>query len=142
MSILKVEILGSEIQISYKKVEKEKLIKLITEFKKKLDEFPPNIISNDKVIIFLSALKVQDELEENKKFLLVNKINKNKIDEQIDIILNLNNEILSLKKEIIELTSKNNEETENNLIIYDKVQKLESLIESIQIRIKDELIND
>ena len=65
MPILKTEILGSEIEIIYEEAEKEKLIKLINHFKQRLSEFPQNGKINDKAIIFFSALKIEDELEEN-----------------------------------------------------------------------------
>ena len=42
MPILKTEILGSEIEINYEEVEKERLTKLINQFKKRLSEFPQN----------------------------------------------------------------------------------------------------
>jgi cell division protein ZapA (FtsZ GTPase activity inhibitor) len=86
MPILKTEILGSEIEIIYEEVEKERLIKLINQFKQRLSEFPQNGKINNKAIIFLSALKIEDELEENKKLLLNNKIDKNKINEKSQII--------------------------------------------------------
>ena len=38
----------------------------------------------------MSALKIEDELEENKKLLLNNKIDKNKINEKSQIISKLN----------------------------------------------------
>ena len=139
MPILKTEILGSEIEIIYEEVEKERLIKLINQFKQRLSEFPQNGKINDKAIIFLSALKIEDELEENKKLLLNNKIDKNKINEKSQIISKLNNQIILLKTKTNELHSNNVIESNKYLQVLEKVQNLEKLIESIKTKIKNEL---
>jgi len=139
MPILKTEILGSEIEIIYEEVEKERLTKLINQFKKRLSEFPQNGKINDKAIIFLSALKIEDELEENKKLLLNNKIDKNKINEKSQIISKLNNQIILLKTEANEFHSNSVIESNKYLQIIKKVQNLEKLIESIKTKIKDKL---
>ena len=139
MPILKTEILGSEIEIIYEEIEKERLTKLINQFKKRLSEFSQNGKINDKSIIFLSALKIEDELEENKKLLLNNKIDKNKINEKSQIISKLNNQIILLKTETNEFHSNNVIESNKYLQILKKVQNLEKLIESIKTKIKDEL---
>ena len=139
MPILKTDILGSEIEIIYEEVEKERLTKLINQFKKRLSEIPQNGKINDKAIIFLSALKIEDELEENKKLLLNNKIDKNKINEKSQIISKLNNQIILLKTETNEFHSNNVIESNKYLQIIKKVQNLEKLIESIKTKIKDEL---
>ena len=139
MPILKIEILGSEIEIIYEEVEKERLTKLINQFKKRLSEIPQNGKINDKAIIFLSGLKVEDELQENKKLLSNNIVDKNKIDEQLEIILKLNNEIILLKNEANELKSKNLIKSSDDLLLMEKVQNLQKLLKSIQFKIKDEL---
>ena len=139
MPILKTEILGSEIEIIYEEVEKERLVKLINQFKQRLSEFPQNGKINDKAIIFLSALKIEDELEENKKLLLNNKIDKNKINEKSQIISKLNKQIILLKTETNELHSNNVIESNKYLQVLEKVQNLEKLIESIKTKIKNEL---
>ena len=139
MPILKIEILGSEIEIIYEEAEKEKLIKLINQFKQRLSKFPQNGKINDKAIIFLSALKIEDELEENKKLLLNNNADKNKINENSQIISKLNKQIILLKTETNELHSNNVIESNKYLQVLDKVQNLEKLIESIKTKIKDAL---
>jgi cell division protein ZapA (FtsZ GTPase activity inhibitor) len=139
MPILKTEILGSEIEIIYEEVEKERLTKLINQFKKRLSEIPQNGKINDKAIIFLSALKIEDELEENKKLLLNNKIDKNKINEKSQIISKLNNQIILLKTETNEFHSNSVIESNKYLQIIKKVQNLEKLIESIKTKINDEI---
>jgi len=139
MPILKIEILGSEIEIIYEEAEKEKLIKLINQFKQRLNKFPQNGKINDKSIIFLSALKIEDELEENKKLLLNNNVDKNKINENSQVISKLNNQIILLKTKTNELHSNNVIESNKYLQVLEKVQNLEKLIESIKNKIKDAL---
>ena len=139
MPILKTEILGSEIEINYEEAEKAKLIKLINQFKQRLSRFPQNGKVNDKAIIFLSALKIEDELEENKKLLFNNNVDKNKINENSQIISKLNNQIILLKTKTNELHSNNVIESNKYLQVLDKVQNLEKLIESIKTKIKDAL---
>jgi len=139
MPIHKTEILGSEIEIIYEEAEKEKLIKLINQFKQRLSKFPQNGKINDKAIIFLSALKIEDELEENKKLLLNNNVDKSKINKNSQIISKLNNQIILLKTENNELHSNNVIESNKYLKVLDKVQNLEKLIESIKTKIKDAL---
>ena len=139
MPILKIEILGSEIEIIYEEAEKEKLIKLINQFKQRLSKFPQNGKINDKAIIFLSALKIEDELEENKKLLLNNNVDKNKINDNSQIISKLNNQIILLKTKTNELHSNNVIESNKYLKVLEKVQNLEKFIESIKTKIKDAL---
>ena len=139
MPILKIDILGSEIKINYEESEKEKLLKLINKFKQRLSEFPQDGKINDKLIIFLSALKIEDELEENKKLLLNNKVNINRITEQSQIISKLNDKIILLKHETNELHSINTDHSNKNLLVLEKVKNLENLIDFIKAKIKDEL---
>lgn len=139
MPILKTKILGSEIGINYQKDEREKLIKIINQFKKRLNEFPQNGKINDKVIIFLSALKTEDELEENKKLLSNNQENIKKIKDQNEIISKLSKEIISLKNENDQLKTSDSVKSNNDLLIIKDIQDLEELVQSIQIKIKEEL---
>lgn len=138
MPILKVEILSSIININYEDDEKTKLLELINSFKKRLKEFPENLKINDKSIIFLSALKLEDELKENKKLLSKSEINKIKIDEKSDEILNLNKELLLLQNRFDELSSKDEIKSANNLLVLKKINNLESQLKSILIKIKNE----
>ena len=135
MPILKVDILGSIIDINYEEEEKEKLLRLINKFNQRLREFPKNVKIHDKTIIFLSALKAEDELEENNKIISGHKIDQNKTQEQFEMILNLNNEIILLKNKIKELVSHNLVETNNNVMMIDKIKDLELMIGSLQIKI-------
>ena len=139
MPILKTDILGTLIEINYEEVEKVKLVKLINKFKQRLSEFVPNGKINNNAILFLAALKLEDELEENKKILLKNNLDKNIIDDQAKEIIKLNNQIIYLKNEAEEIKSKNVGENYNNLLILEEVQNLEKLTKFIQEKIKNEI---
>ena len=82
MPILKINILGSKIEINYQKDEKEKLIRLIEQFKLRLSELE-NLKGrfSDNKIIFLAALKVEDDIFELKKTLNNQKKMINSLDE-------------------------------------------------------------
>jgi cell division protein ZapA (FtsZ GTPase activity inhibitor) len=137
MPILKVDILGSKIDINYEDSEKEKLMQLIHQFKKRLKDFSPSGKINNKSIIFLSALKAEDELEENKKKLLTYESDHNLMKENIDIISKLNNKIILLNSQIEVLKIQNSKETEENISILEKISNLQNLIELIKNKIKD-----
>ena len=130
MPTYKTEILGSEIKINYQDAEKEKLIKLINSFKQRLNEFPQDNKINDKIIIYLSALKAEDELEDCKKIINENNIEKNEVFTKTKIILKLQNEIDNLKTENIDLKS-------YNLSVFNRINDLENLIDSINSKIKN-----
>lgn len=137
MPILKVDILGSKIDINYEDSEKEKLMQLIHQFKKRLKDFPSSGKINNKSIIFLSALKAEDELEENKKKLLTYESDHNVMKENIDIISKLNNKIILLNSQIEVLKIQNSKEIEENISILEKISNLQNLIELIKNKIKD-----
>ena len=137
MPILKVDILGSKIDINYEDSEKEKLMQLIHQFKKRLKDFPSSGKINNKSIIFLSALKAEDELEENKKKLLTYESDHNLMKENIDIISKLNNKIILLNSQIEVLKIQNSKEIEENISILEKISNLQNLIELIKNKIKD-----
>ena len=64
MPILKIEILGSSLEISYDENELDKLNKLIENFKKRISEYP-NIDRIGKFsLIFLLAIKLEDQNNE------------------------------------------------------------------------------
>ena len=90
MPILKTEILGIELEISYEKNDYDKLNHLIAKFKKRLSQFPNDGRASSNQILFLAALKTEDELETMKK--------------QIDV--EANKEIILLKKELEKITKK------------------------------------
>ena len=106
MPTLKVEILGSIIEINYQEAEKEKLERLISKLRGRICEFNHNIgqISDSK-IIFLAALKAEDHLEETENLLAKKDKEKNSNDGQKNIINNLTKEIILLKDQVNKLES-------------------------------------
>ena len=146
MPILKTEILGSEIEISYEKNEYKKLIKLIENFKKRLDEFPVNRKVNTNAIIFLAALKAEDKSDELNE--IIKNIEKNiEVDQLIVKQLNIKNE--ELENEIILLKNKiekiNTENLSQSNIISDSlnlINKMQNKINLISNKIKISFNND
>lgn len=96
MPILKIDILGSKIEINYEKNEYDKLTYLIGNFKNRLKEFPNSEGIADRSVILLAALKAEDELEDVKKLLDINKVDKINIDEKEGLIKKLSSEIINL----------------------------------------------
>ena len=97
MPILKIDILGSKIEINYDKNEYDKLIYLIKNFKNRLKEFPNSGKIANSSIILLAALKAEDQLEEVKKLLDTFKVDKDDIKEKERTIQKLSSEIINLK---------------------------------------------
>ncbi len=120
MPILKTEILGIELEISYEKNDYDKLNHLIEKFKKRLSEFPNDGRASSNQILFLAALKIEDELETMKK--------------QID--LEANKEIILLKKELekIKLNSISSIKDISPAII--EIKEVEKITKKIQDLIK------
>ena len=136
MPILKTEILGTDIEISYEKNEYDKLNNLIEKFKIRLSQFPNDGRASSNQILFLAALKTEDELE-----LIKNKINVNTNDKNLQnknlIIENLNQEIIILKKEIEKIKSSNITRINDNSLVLDGIKELEKITKLIQDRIKE-----
>ena len=130
MPILKTEILGTVIEISYEKNEYDKLNNLIEKFKIRLSQFPNDGRASSNQILFLAALKTEDELETMKKKINV-KENKN------FIIENLNKEIILLKKELEQIKSSNISNIQDNNSVLDEIKELEKITQLIQDRIKE-----
>ena len=136
MPIIKTNILGSDIDINYDQQDHEKLISLIAKFKQRLNEFPDNgRISNNK-IIFMAALKAEDQIIEFKK---LDEENNKKIITQKNIIKNLNIKINLLEVKIKEWNLKNLSEVENNNLINNEIDVLKNEIDLIQIKIKESI---
>ena len=95
MPTLKTEILGSIIEINYQEAEKEKLERLISKLRERISEFNHNAgqISDSK-IIFLAALKAEDQLEEIENLLEKKDKEKKISNDQKNIINNLTKEII------------------------------------------------
>ena len=130
MPILKTEILGTDIEINYEKNEYDKLNNLIEKFKIRLSQFPNDGRASSNQILFLTALKAEDELETVKKKINV-KENKN------FIIENLNKEIILLKEELNKIKSSNISSIQDNNSIIDELKELEKITKLIQDRIKE-----
>ena len=128
MPILKTEILGSEIEINYKEEEKERLEKIINKFNHRIKDFQ-NLHGkvSDKKILFLAALKAEDEINEineNKKNINNNKINSEKI-------IKLNQEIINLKDEINTLQSKSIDLKNNNTNVAHEIDTINNQLDDL-----------
>ena len=121
MPILKTEILGIELEISYEKNDFDKLNHLIEKFKKRLSQFPNDGRASSNQILFLAALKTEDELETMKK--------------KIDV--EANKEIILLKKELEKIQSSNISHIQDNTAVLDKIKELGKKTKLIQDRIKE-----
>tara|TARA_B110000116_G_scaffold169641_1_gene146627 strand:+ start:79 stop:501 length:423 start_codon:yes stop_codon:yes gene_type:complete len=137
MAILKIEILGSQIQINYEINEREKLINLIENFKKRLSDFSNNERVSNNTIIFLAALKVEDELAELKIVAEKSSVNIEKINKQELIINKLNNEITLLQDRLKELNLSNIYEKNISSNALEALDRFEKKLKSIQKKIKD-----
>ncbi len=138
MPILKTEILGTNIEINYEKNEYDKLNNLIEKFKLRLSQFPNDGRASSNQILFLAALKTEDELETMKK-----KINLNTNDKSLQnkdlIIENLNKEKILLKKELEKIKSSNISSIQDKSLIADGIKELEKITKVIQDRIKESI---
>ena len=136
MPILKTEILGSVIEIDYREEEKEKLIKIINRFKSRIEEFKEvyNKISDSK-IIFLAALKAEDEIEEKKKITNFDNQNLKKNDFNVSSIDKLTREIVSLKDELDKLNKKNHLLEEINSKAVNEIDNIKNKIDKINNKI-------
>ena len=121
MLILKTEILGLEIEISYEKKDYDKLIHLIEKFKKRLSQFSNDGRSSSNQILFLAALKTEDELETMKK--------------QIDV--EANKEIILLKKELEKIKSSSISSIQDKTSAIIEIKEIEKITRLIQDRIKE-----
>ena len=130
MPILKTEILGTNIEINYEKNEYDKLNNLIEKFKLRLSQFPNDGRASSNQILFLAALKTEDELETMKKKINV-KENKN------FVIESLNKEIILLKKELEKITSSSISSIQDNTSTIVEIKQIEKITKLIQDRIKE-----
>jgi len=137
MPILKTEILGSKIDISYEKSEYLKLIKLLESLKARLNYFPNKGNVNKISIIILAALKMEDQiLELNNLSYKISEKN-NQVDEQNEIIKKLKSERNLLDREIQELKKINISESNNNLIFLEQIDNLHDSLNLINYKIKN-----
>ena len=136
MPILKTEILGTDIEISYEKNEYDKLNNLIEKLKIRLTQFPNDGRASSNQILFLAALKTEDELDTMKKKINVNANEKNLQNKNI-AIEGLNKEIILLKKELEQIKSSNISNIQDNNSVLDEIKELEKITQLIQDRIKE-----
>ena len=136
MPILKTEILGTDIEINYEKNEYDKLNNLIEKFKIRLSQFPNDGRASSNQILFLAALKTEDELETMEKKINVDANEKDLQNKNI-VIENLNKEIILLKKELEKIKSSNISSIQAKPLVVDGIKELEKIIKLIQDRIKE-----
>jgi septal ring factor EnvC (AmiA/AmiB activator) len=136
MPILKTEILGSSIEISYQENEYDVLCKLIQVFKDRLIEFPNSGKHSVNTILFLAALKAEDELSEQKikiqKEKKYNESDKKIIIENDNINEKLNQEIISLKQQLQTLKKTLLSYEDNEKKIIKEIINFDDLIKKIQ----------
>ena len=121
MPILKTEILGLEIEISYEKKDYDKLIHLIEKFKNRLSQFSNDGRASSNQILFLAALKTEDELETMKK--------------KIDV--EANKEIILLKKELEKIKSSSISSIQDKTSSIIEIKEIQKITRLIQDRIKE-----
>ena len=138
MPILKTEILGMNIEISYEKNEYDKLNNLIEKLKIRLSQFPNDGRASSNQILFLVALKTEDELETMKKKINVNvNVNEKNLQNKNLAIEDLNKKIILLKKELEQIKSSNISNIQDNNSVLAQIKELEKITKLIQDRIKE-----
>tara|TARA_Y100000741_G_C18223305_1_gene546816 strand:+ start:228 stop:653 length:426 start_codon:yes stop_codon:yes gene_type:complete len=132
MPILKIDILGTSIEIEYKNEEEKRLKLLIENFKNRLYEFE-NIIGkvSDRKILFLAALKAEDDFIEVKNNIENLKDDKASKIRTLDDLDNKVREIVFLKDQISDLKKKNEELMNINENAGKSVEQINNKILSI-----------
>ena len=143
MPILEINILGSNIEISYQEGEKEKLLYLVKQFKLRLSKFENlKVRFADFKIILLAALKAEDIIYELKQTI----DNQNKAIESSSIqqgqIDNKIREIVKLKDELFLLNEKNKDLEEQNNKTINEIEKLNNKLISLIDKIVNTNKND
>ena len=143
MPILEINILGSNIEISYQEGEKEKLLYLVKQFKLRLSKFENlKVRFADFKIILLAALKAEDIIYELKQTI----DNKNKVIESSSIqqeqIDNKIREIVKLKDELFLVNEKNKDLEEQNNKTINEIEKFNNILISLIDKIVNTNKND
>jgi len=132
MPKIKTEILGSNIEISFREDERKKLLNIIENFKKRVHEFK-NFAGkvSDSKIIFLAALKAEDQIKDlqdllNNKEKLINN-HKNLLENQ----KYLYKEIDKLKSENNLLDKKNEDLERIQILAIEKIDLIEKKISNL-----------
>ena len=136
MPNLKTNILGTQIEINFNKNEQDRLHKLIENFKIRLKEFEQNRgkVSDSKIFL-LAALKLEDELEELQALMKKITLDKNQYVKQNKINEDLKKEIIILKDKLNENNLKDSQNKNSNQDILDEIEKIESTLEKIELKI-------
>jgi cell division protein ZapA (FtsZ GTPase activity inhibitor) len=132
MPILEINILGSNIEISYQEGEKEKLLYLVKQFKLRLSKFENlKVRFADFKIILLAALKAEDIIYELKQTI----DNQNNVIESSSIqqgqIDNKIREIVKLKDALFLVNEKNKDLEEQNNKTINEIEKLNNKLISL-----------
>ena len=143
MPILEINILGSNIEISYQEGEKEKLLYLVKQLKLRLSKFENlKVRFADFKIILLAALKAEDIIYELKQTI----DNKNKVIESSSIqqeqIDNKIREIVKLKDELYLVNEKNKDLEDQNNKTINEIEKLNNKLISLMDKIVNTNKND
>ena len=143
MPILEINILGSNIEISYQEGEKEKLLYLVKQFKLRLSKFENlKVRFADFKIILLAALKAEDIIYELKQTI----DNQNKVIESSSIqqeqIDNKIREIVKLKDRLFLINEKNKDLEEQNNRTINEIEKLNNKLISLIDKIVNANKND
>ena len=136
MPTLKTTILGTQIEINFNKNEQNKLQRLIDSFQKRLEEYSENKSKvSDSKIFLLTALKLEDELEEIQSLVKNNLIDKNSYSKQNKINEKLIKEIIYLKDKLNEtnLKDSNTNNIKENIDI--EINKIEKTLDNIKSKI-------
>ena len=143
MPILEINILGSIIEINYQENEKEKLMHLIQQFKLRLSEFKDiKGRFSDNKIIFLAALKAEDNIFELKKTLDSQKKIIDSSNTQKGQIDNKIREIVKLKDELFLVNEKNKDLEEQNNKTINEIEKFNNKLISLIDKIVNTNKND
>ena len=135
MPIHKIEILGSKIEINYQENQKDKLINLINNFKKRLENFPQNERTSNITVIFLETLTAEDQIHELSKKIKKNDINVFNSKEEENTIENLNSKINILNSELKEIKKLHTNKANSEEILITQINDLEKDLESIKQKI-------
>ena len=160
MPILKTDILGSSLEINYDENELEKLNKLIKNFKKKINKYPNKDRIGKFSLIFLLAIKLEDQIYELEKLLQISKENTNndkkliennnleindilkKYEDGLSIINKQNsdiekfeNNIKSLKNDLDIANNKNLNNTDLTQKALSEIENLDSNVKSLKLKI-------
>ena len=126
MPIIKAKILNKSIDLNYEEKDKSKLLKLIENLNNRLKKFDhlSGKVSDIKVFI-LTALKIEDDLMEEKKIISKKNTGSNDANEKITL------EIINLKDKIRILESKLDEKNKITLIVEKEIEIINNKINNL-----------